>query len=263
MENSGNYYEQAVKYLLTFDGITKDVLDEYISVDEWESRKPKDIKSLFKRFLHHAQNRQSMPNSIGDINNLNDLLFDFDHIKVIDKYDTWENLFDAIKDSDYTPPGRMEKDNSRSHWVQFSKSIISISRFLSGYNNLSDWQKFVDGFLTNEQSKLALPLLLKEEIGGFGFALACDLIKENVSPEFVKPDVHINWISQELGLTKSKKDYQIFKDLEAYCEVINVSPYALDKIFWLVGSGKFFIHDIKIKSSREAFCLGVLSGESE
>ena len=253
MKSETTYYNEAIDYLLTFDGITKDVLDEYTNKEKWKSRKPNDMKELFKRFLHHAKNKQGMPNSIGNVGKLSEILFNFNHNKIIAEYRTWEDVFDAIQDSNYRPPGRMEKYNNRSYWVQYCKSIMSIANFISNYKNLDEWNEFVNGFLTNEQSKLALPLLLKEEIDGFGFALACDFIKESVSPQFVKPDVHINWIALKLGITQSTKDYQIFKDVELYCNEINELPYAVDKIFWLVGSGNFHLHDIKIKCSREEF----------
>jgi hypothetical protein len=245
------YYNKAKNYLLSFDDINDEILK--IQLDEWKSRKPKNLNELFRAFLIHAQNRQSMPNSIGNIDELSDILFNFNHLKILEKYSTWEDIFDAIKNSDYSPPGRMEKSNNKSHWVTYCKSIISISVFLKEYKTLEDFQKFVNGFLTNEQSKLALPLLLKEEIFGFGFALACDFIKENVSPEFIKPDTHINDISFALGITKSKNNFQIFKDVISFCKRINKLPYDVDKLFWLVGSGKFYLSDIEIKSSKKDF----------
>lgn len=245
------YYSKAKAYLLSFDLVTEEMLDGHIN--EWKKRKPKTIKELFKAFLLHAQNRQSMPNSIGDIEKLSKVLFGFDHIKVANAYGDWGMLFDAIKESSYSPPGRMVRDNKKSHWVIYCKAIISIVEFLSRYKTLDDFNKFVDGFLTNEQSKLALPLLLSEEIFGFGFALACDFLKENVSPQFIKPDTHINDIAIGLGITKSNKNYQIFKDVEAYCARVKVTPYAVDKVFWLVGSGNFYLFGIKVNASKHEF----------
>lgn len=245
------YYNKAKEYLLSFDSVTTEMLEAHI--DEWKNRKPDSIHELFKAFLGHAQNRQGMPNSIGNIENLSPILFEFDHIKLNNEYPDWGVLFDAIYESDYSPPGRMVKSNNKSHWVIYCKAIISITEFLSSYETIEDFQKFVNGFLTNEQSKLALPLLLSEEIFGFGFALACDFLKENVSPEFIKPDTHINDIAQGLGITKSKSNYQIFKDVEAYCSRINVLPYAVDKVFWLVGSGNFYLSGTKINSSKKQF----------
>lgn len=250
-----DYYNKAKAYLLSFDRVTAEMLEEHIN--EWQNRKPETIEALFKAFLLHAQNRQGMPNSIGDIQKLSELLFDFNHTKVAETYGDWEALFDAVNNSSYKPPGRMVKGNNKSHWVVYSKAIISIARFLSAYKDIGEFHQFVGGFLTNEQSKLALPLLLAEEIFGFGFALACDFLKENVSPEFIKPDTHINDIAQGLGITKSSNNYQIFKDVEAYCARINVTPYAVDKIFWLIGSGNFYLSGIKINSSKHEFISSV------
>jgi len=245
------YYNKAREYLLSFDSVSEEMLEAHI--DEWKNRKPNSIHELFKAFLGHAQNRQGMPNSIGNIEKLSPVLFEFDHIKVNSEYDGWEDLFDAIYKSDYSPPGRMVKSNNKSHWVIYCKAIISIAEFLATYKTLEEFQGFINGFLTNEQSKLALPLLLSEEIFGFGFALACDFLKENVSPEFIKPDTHINDIAQGLGITKSNRNYRIFKDVESYCNRIGVLPYAVDKIFWLVGSGNFYLSGIKVNTSKQQF----------
>ena len=249
------YYNKAKQYLLSFDSVTNDMLNAQI--DEWKNRKSTTISDLFKALLLHAQNRQGMPNSIGDIEKLSSLLFEFDHIKVHESYSDWEMLFDAIVSSDYNPPGRMLKTNNKSHWVIYCKSIISIAEFLSSYEKVEDFNAFVNGFLTNEQSKLALPLLLSKEIFGFGFALACDFLKENISPQFIKPDTHINDIAFGVGITSSKKDYTIFKDVEAYCTRIGVLPYAVDKVFWLVGSGNFYLSGIKINSSKHEFIKAI------
>lgn len=245
------YYNEAKDYLLSFDSVTNEMLDAHI--DEWKQRKPKTINELFKAFLLHAQNRQGMPNSIGDIKRLSSALFEFDHIEVKKNYCDWGALFDAIVRSNYTPPGRMVRSNNRSHWVVYCKSIISIAEFLSSYKEIEEFEAFVEGFLTNEQSKRALPLLLSKEIFGFGFALACDFLKENVSPQFIKPDTHIKDIAIGLEITKSTEDYGIFKDVESYCARIEVLPYAVDKVFWLVGSGNFYLSGINVNSSKNEF----------
>ncbi|MEZ5329816.1 MAG: hypothetical protein R3F19_32615 [Verrucomicrobiales bacterium] len=251
-------YDRAKAYLLSFEPVTEEMLERQIQ--EWETKKPSSIKDLFKAFLHHAQNRQGMPNSIGEIEELSSILFEFDHIAVVENYGNWEAIFDAIFESEYSPPGRMVKGNKKSHWVVYCKAIASISMFLARYRSLEEFQDFVDGFLTNEQSKLALPLLLSEEIFGFGFALACDFLKENVSPYFIKPDTHINEIAREVGITKSTQSYQIFKDVQLYCSNIGVLPYHVDKVFWLVGSGNFYLSNVRVRSSRQEFLASLRTG---
>ncbi|PID63580.1 MAG: hypothetical protein CR974_01740 [Gammaproteobacteria bacterium] len=247
-----NYYNEARNYLLSFDKVTDAIIDKHLNA----SKTLDDIcttSDLFKQFISHAKNRQGMPNSIGNLENLSTILCCFDVAKVVEKYTSWEELFDAIDVSPYNPPGRMVKDNNKSHWVIYCKSIISVANFLSRYKNISEFKIFINGFLTNEQSQLALPLLLSKEIFGFGFALACDFLKENVSPEFIKPDTHINDIALGLGITSSTEDYIIFKDMLTYCHKIKVLPYKVDKLFWLVGSGDFYLSDIKINSSKDDF----------
>ena len=194
-----------------------------------------------------------MPNSIGDISKLSDILCGFDPEKVLREYSTWEGLFIAIADSPYTPTGRMDRNNNKNYWVIFCKAILSISRFLSSYKSIEEFDEFVKGFYINEYSRLALPLLLKQEIFGFGFALACDFLKENGYPEFIKPDTHINDIANGLGISDSKVDFQIFKDVVTYCRRINKLPYEVDKLFWLVGSGNFYLFNIKVNSSKWEF----------
>lgn len=245
------YLAAAREYLLSFDEVTEQMIDRHLS--EWKERKPISLNGLFRAFIMHAQNRQGMPNAIGDIDNLSEILFDFSPSDILSKYVSWEDLFDAIQSSGYTPPGRMQRNNNKNYWVIYCKAIISIAKFLSSYKALQEFDDFVSGFLTNEYSRLALPLLLEKEIFGFGFALACDCLKENGYPQFIKPDTHLNDISRGLGITEATSDYHVFKDVEAYCKRNSILPYEVDKLFWLVGSGRFYLFGIKINSSKWDF----------
>jgi hypothetical protein len=108
-------------------------------------------------------------------------------------------------------------------------------------------------FNFNEHSKLALPLLLKEEIFGFGFALACDFLKENGYKGYLKPDTHINDICRALGITEATNDFGVFKDAVAYCETNSLVPYEFDKLLWLIGSGHFYQSKILVPVDKEVF----------
>jgi len=251
MTKENKIIDLAKKYLLSFDEVSEDMIATHLN--EWKNRIPSSIKELFRAFLLHAKNRQGMPNSIGEIDKLSDILFGFDPVLTSKEYCTWDILFDAIKNSTYSPPGRMEKENKRNYWVIYTKSIISIANFLSSYKDIDEFNKFVNGFYTNAYSKLALPLLLEKEIFGFGFALACDFLKETGYPEFIKPDTHIKDIAIGIGITSESSDYHIFKDVILFCQKANTLPYEVDKLFWLVGSGRFYLFDIKINSSKESF----------
>ena len=244
-------YQLAREYLLSFDGISEDILDAHLT--EWRSRKPNDMRGLFRAMIMHAQNRHGMPNSIGDINRLSDFLFDFDPHMVSARYGSWEDIFDAIERSTYQPPGRLVKENKRSHWVTYCKSILSCANFLTGFNDLQAFDRYVEQSYSDEESRFKLAQLLSQEIYGFGFALACDFLKGVGYPEFIKTDVHINEIARGVGITTSSLDVEIFRDVISYCRSIGKLPFEVDKLFWLIGSGKFYLYDKKVPSSKEEF----------
>ncbi|MFB6273972.1 MAG: hypothetical protein ABEL51_13860, partial [Salinibacter sp.] len=71
----------------------------------------------------------------------------------------------------------------------------------------------------------------------YGFALACDFLKELGWVAYPKPDVHLNAIFSGLGFSDGT-DYATFKAIVRMAEVLYETAYAVDKLFWLIGSGK-------------------------
>ncbi len=102
-------------------------------------------------------------------------------------------------------------------------------------------------------------MLLSFEIDGFGFALSCDLLKEMGYVKFGKPDTHIKDIFIELGLlsyvskSSSKADYFSLKIIERMAKSNNTTPYAVDKLLWLIGSGNFYLDELEIGSKKRDF----------
>jgi hypothetical protein len=244
-------FNEARRYLLSFSDINDEVLNEHL--DEWKNTKLNSIRDVFYGILNAVKNRQGMPNAIGEIDRLRKVLFDFSPIDVVDTYDNhWDKVFSRIS-KECNPRGRMVISNPRNYWVIFCKSIISASDFLSRFSDLVEFDDFVKAFYLNEYTRVALPLLLEKEIFGMGFALACDFLKENGYPEFVKPDVHIKTIFKGIGLSETEEDYEVFKDVVRFSKAINELPYRVDKMFWLVGSGNFYLYNIKIQTNRDQF----------
>lgn len=96
-------------------------------------------------------------------------------------------------------------------------------------------------------------MLLSLEIDGFGFALACDFLKEIGFFNFGKPDVHLKNIFYSLILTSSTNDYAVFKAIFRIANNVGVTSYKVDKLFWLIGSGNFYLDDIKVGNHRNEF----------
>lgn len=256
-KNCKKVYERARNYLLSFDGVDNEIIDKHL--DHWKQNNPKSLKTLLFAMLDSVQNRLGMPNAIGKLENLRTCFCDFDPTKIIREYkNDWRKLFRRVS-KEYNPPGRMDIDNPRSYWVIFCKSTLSASNFLSTFANFKKFNAFVETFDFNEYTRVALPLLLEKEVFGLGFALACDFLKENGYPKFIKPDVHIMKIFNGIGFSNSELDYEVFKDVIRFAEAIDEIPYRVDKLFWLVGSGRFYLDEKRISTDRDDFIRKVRS----
>jgi len=250
-------YTAAYDYLLSLDSVDERLIEEHLN--RWEQGKAPDLNELYRGLLEASQNRQGMPNAIGDVDELADYLYGFSLEEVLAIYDAWDDFFSTIEESEYTPPGRMERDNSRNYWVQFSKSILSGARFLDRFDDIHEFNSFVESFYSSEYTRYSLPLLLGEEIHGLQFALACDFLKENGYPEFAKPDVHLKDIFLGTGLSESNDDFDIFIDIIRFADRIDELPYRVDKLFWLVGSGRFYLEspEILAPTDKQEFVDGI------
>ncbi|HPM47658.1 MAG TPA: hypothetical protein PL056_11365 [bacterium] len=216
-----------------------------------------NMKDVFKRMIISSANRQMGKNVIlkrtekdGDeIGILTDVLFDFDHNKVITKYgEDCETLLNEL----VKIVGEVRKEKN-SLWPKFCKTILSSGKFLNKFNDFSDFESWVIFFNKDSRSRVALPMIISKEVEGFGFALACDFLKEIGYEGFGKPDVHIKEIFYGLKLSNSKEDYFVFKDLVEFATLADKSPFYIDKLFWLCSTGNFHYDKIEVKTNRNDF----------
>jgi hypothetical protein len=167
-------------------------------------------------------------------------LCDFEPAEVLEKYRSgWDGVLGDIV-AQLKPRGSVPR-TSRSIWPRYCKSILSGAWFLSQFSTADDFYRWVDLFDEDERARPALPLLLAQEIEGFGFALACDLLNGLGFENFFKPDVHVKDIFGGLGLcAEGAGDYEVFRAVGRLARNASVTPYNADKLFWLVGSGYFY-----------------------
>lgn len=130
----------------------------------------------------------------------------------------------------------MERDNSRNYWTLFYKGSLSVARYLNQFDTFGDFLTFVNDFDAKASTRPALPLLLEKEIFGFGFALACNFLMEIGFANFCKPDVHLLDIFSGLGLAE-RSELNVFRIVSLMAEENGQTPFAVDKVFWLIGSG--------------------------
>ncbi len=254
--NFVNIYTFAKYFLLSSDQITLSKLEEFLTPNH---EKRESLKDIFYNLCLSAQNRQMSTRVIGQsiesVENLRGILLDFNPHLVAKKYNSLEQLKllgEII--SELQPTGKI-RDTKKSLWPQYCKSIIDSAHFLSTFENANQFHVWTKNFLSNPNSKPALPLIISTNISGIGFALACDFLKNIGYSEFGKPDVHLKEIFRGCGLIEKqstlKEDFQTLKVVDLIAEANNVSAFSVDRVFWLIGSGKFEIDGFTINLKRQ------------
>ncbi len=261
IDNSKNIVDKDDKYLLIFnfalnflDEMIKDAnlnrltLERYIPI----TSQFKNLNDINRRLIESLSNRQMMPSVIkfkqrNDV--FKELLFNFDPKLIIYNYSDSNSLFITLQKH-----FQMKNiESKRNLWRKFSEGIISGSKFIGSFKSKEEFDKFVRVFSLNKYTSVALPMLLSREIDGFGFALSCDFLKELGYRDYPKPDVHLMTIFYELGFVNIKNDYEVYKEIISMALSINKDPYTVDKVFWLISSGNFYLDNIKIPGRREDF----------
>lgn len=240
-------YSVAKRYLL--DQIkskdAQEILDSYLQLPD-QSHAPVAIPELFRRLLSSAQNANMksgvVGKAIGGFNNLGNALYSFDPKKTLKKFQGQpEALLDHIVIT-LKPSGKIRKE-STSIWPKFCKTILSAATFFNQFKSGDEFYEWANSLYCNKRSQSALPLIIAAEIEGIGYPLACDFLKELGFVDYGKPDVHVKKIFSGIGLCpQNPTPYQVQNVISQMAAAANVTAYNVDKLFWLIGSGKFYKH---------------------
>lgn len=240
-------YHSAVSFLL--DRIPQDdpraILDEYLG-DSVENNGSLSVSELFRRILSSAQNANMtagvIGGSIGGFSNLGKALFKFNPSRVSKKFAGDPELLLTHIRGALQPRGQI-RTSSKSIWPKYCKTVLSSSAFLAQFKSGNDFRSWANHLYSDERTMAALPLIIAAEVEGMGYALACDFLKELGYTGYGKPDVHVKEIFIGLGFClPNATPYQVQKVISRIAKNERVSSYDVDKVFWLIGSGKFYKH---------------------
>lgn len=256
-------YVDAKKFLLKRipSKQAKEILESYLQLPD-KSAEVVEIAVLFRRMLSSAQNANMkagvIGDSIGGVENLGKILFKFDPQKTLKQYAGLpDELLNDIEKK-LKPKGKIRKE-PKSLWPKYCKTILSSASFFSQFRNGQEFYEWANLLYGNKKTMPALPMIIAAEIEGVGYPLACDFLKELGFVEYGKPDVHVIEIFTGIGLCDARPSpYQVQKVISKIAESAGVSPYNVDKLFWLIGSGKFYKHENlgkggKIGSLKQAY----------
>ena len=247
-EKNKEIYQYARRFLIEHlpEGLSESDLEKYFEGDD---RKSSSLSDVFVVFIKSAQEYQRMPNVIKleeRMESIREILFGFDYKRVA-----------LLKEEDLYKQFRQEfevtsKDSKNNSWYKWSCAIIDSAKFISGFKDFDDFREFVKRFDYNTETRMALPLLISTKIRGIGFALACNALKELGYLDYPKPDVHMIDICEALGLS-GNSPYEVFEAIVHMAKDNGVTPYEVDKVLWLISSGRYYKDDITDKSRKDEF----------
>jgi thermostable 8-oxoguanine DNA glycosylase len=235
-----------------YPNLNNSVLEKHL---EQES-KFENILDANRRLIESLSNRNMMASVIGfnrREKEMQEILFGYNPTEILNAYKNPDELLDKFRNRF----NLQKAQGKRSLWRKFSEGIISGSVFMATFKDKNDFDSFIKTFARNKYTKAALPMLLSKEVRGFGFALSCDFLKELGYRDYPKPDVHLIKIFHSLGLSPSVEPYEVYKSIVEMSEVVGEDAYTVDKIFWLIGSGKFYLVNVDTGRNREKFIKSV------
>lgn len=229
-------------------GLNNSVLRKHLQHES----KFENIKDAAGRLFLSLTNRDRMFSVIGfklKEDQIKKILFDYNPNKILSFYKDPNALLQVFRK-------RFNLQNAmgeRSLWRKFTEGIISGSQFMTSFRDKKNFDDFIKNFAFNKYTKAALPMLLSKEIKGFGFALSCDFLKELGYRDYPKPDRHLIEIFYNLGLSETEEPCDVYKSIIEMAVVVKEDAYTVDKIFWLLSSGNFYLVNIQTGKCRDQF----------
>ena len=240
-------YKNAEAFLFEIapKGIQADEMEKYFIVPKTEKTKADILYGL----LGSLQNRAMMTNTIGLWNEkrapvFKEIFFNYDAGAILEAY-TADSLFECFKE-------HFNVDSSKKSFADYAKSVISACQFLNKFDSAEDFDTYVMRYYNNVDARIELAQILEKEIIGIGFALACDFLKDIGYEAYAKPDTHLMKIFNELSLCENKP-IPMYRTFVEMANAVGKTPYAVDKVFWLIGSGNFYLHNIKVGHNKDKF----------
>jgi hypothetical protein len=245
-------FECAEKFLKEIISEHKELNESILAQHLQHEARFDDINDANKRLVESLSNRNMMASVINfkkRESELKNILCSFNPKKIVSQYETANHLIDIFKVKFQIK----NIQSKRNLWRKFAEGIISGSRFMASFNDKNEFDNFIKTFSLNKYTKAALPMLLSREIKGFGLALACDFLKELGYRDYPKPDVHLIKIFSDLKLSTSTDPYEVYKVIVEMAEIVEKDAYTVDKYFWLISSGRFYLIDLNVGRKRDEF----------
>ena len=247
--------EHVLKDQNASDAQARQVLAKYLNpVPRPQSLTGKD--GIFHRLAYTAQDYGMAPSVIGKamggVDKLEPVLFGFDPQAVVEKYPDithHQALLDTIV-SDLKPKGKINQ-GPRALFPKYCRSLISGARFLSQFNTAQEFYGWVEPLERDAARRLELPRRVQQEIFGFGFALSCIFFMDIGFASLLKPDIWVIRFCNRLNIVSSEDPYLVFNAAIEFAEQVGTTPFCLDRMIWLIGTGEFWLDGVDLGSQDQ------------
>lgn len=267
--NYKTFYEKTYEYLANKAGehnVDAAELKKYlnpttVNIPIFYMYDENSMNNLFVRLSFHAQNVGTSKSAIikfpkddsqARMKIFKKIFCDFSPMSFLEKYSNVDAFFDVFtRELGIPRVSSKSKTNNekRSVSYQYCRSVCSVAKFLSSFASVNEFEDQID-----KLGDMAI-FYLKYELEGFDIALSCDFLKE-YGYDLAKPDLQIVGILVGLGFIDETTDttktaYKAVKEMKKIASEIGITVYALDKIWWLIGTETFYLHDNK-KNTTES-----------
>jgi len=254
--NQNEFWQHAMNWLIDNapNGISSEAVLQYLDPNGSVAR-PDTMDKLYRSLLKSLSQAGmaegvivgAMPNGI---DSLSVVTGKFSPEKTRKRYGSDFRALFADVQKKVRPNGKLREEGL---WPRYCRTMLSVAEFLVQFDGVDDFYFWVDKFNSDEHARAGLPLILSEEIFGAGFALACNVLIDLGYQEFAKPDRHVKRILMGAGfISDDASDYQALKSVLRIANLAEVTPYAVDKVLFLIGSGRFYKHsDMAVVGRRD------------
>ncbi len=230
---------------------------------------------VFAQMAFHAQNATMISNIVRferNIEFLSRALCSFNPESFLKTYECDDRntsvdiIVEALRCGLKWDSSKSREKNKDSIANRYANTLLDCANFV---NEFSDKEAFLNNLISHYQNNDYIRLIKyfrSKVTHGFSVALTCDFLKEFdlVFNDLPKPDVHIkDTLCTLLGhedryYEREKKEYECIADMRRITSDINkalpqnkqITVYKLDRMIWLICSGKFFLDNTSDAKSK-------------
>ena len=235
-------YETAMKYLYEIkpDAINDEEMARYFFIKKCNSKAEILERMLFALSEHSYA---SIINYNKRKDAFREIFLNYDANAILSSY-TPETLLNRFAERLAI---NIERPNSI--FSKYAKTVIDTCKFINGFANENDFDKHVQPYLSSVEDQIRLADQIASAIYNCGFTLACNALKDLGYIEYAKPDTHIISILHTFSLCDNKPK-SAFRIILEMARAVGDTPFNVDRIFWMIGSGDFYLHETKVKTKN-------------